>query len=139
MGWWQFTRSAIDALTAPLDKEAADRAVLDLTRESAIGRVLHASTDIVRASWADSWLRARGVGLSGARTVSRLANTLRVDGWVAVVAGAATLVFNATKPVPAGPMTTLVPAIVIAGGAVVMLMADPLARAAGDSSRHKRS
>jgi hypothetical protein len=139
MGWWYFTRSAIEALTAPVDTEAADRAVRDLARDSAIGGALHGASRVVRRSWAGSRLRAWGAALANALTLESPAQTLRVRGWIAVVAGAATLAFNAAKPIPVGPLSGFVPMLVIAGGVTVMLMAAPLARAAADRSRHKRS
>jgi hypothetical protein len=140
MGWWHFTRSAIEALTAPADTEAADQAVRDLAHDSALGAALHGASRRVRNSWATSRLRAWGDAVGSALTLESPAQTLRVRGWIVVVAGAATIAFNAAKPVPVGPLSAVVPALVMAAGAVVMFMATALARAAADRrSRHKRS
>jgi hypothetical protein len=139
MGWWRFTRRALEALTAPVDADAADRAVRDLAHDSALGGALHGLSRSVRRSWADSQLRAWVIVLRNTLTSESPAQTMRVRGWIAVVAGAATIVFNAAKPVPVGPMSALVPVLVVVAGAVVMLLAAPLAGAAADRSRHKRS
>jgi hypothetical protein len=139
-GWWYFTRSAIAALTAPADTAATDRAVRDLAHDSRIGDALHAASRAVRRSWDNSRLRVWGTALSQVLTPDSPAQAFRVRGWIAVVAGVAALAFNAAKPVPVGPLSGLVPLLVIAAGALVMLMASPFARAAAARrSRHNLS
>jgi hypothetical protein len=140
MAWWYFTRSAIEALTAPADADAADRAVRNLARDSVLGAALHGASHVVRRSWVDSRFRAWGAALLRALAQESPAQTLRVRAWIAVVAGAAALAFNALKPVPVGPLSTLVPGLVVSVGALVMVMAAPLTRAAADRrSRHTLS
>jgi hypothetical protein len=139
MGWWTFTRSAIEALTAPIDVAATDRAVRDLARDSRLGAALHRASRIVRRSWTDSRLRAVAA-LAGTRAGGSAARAFRVRGWVAVVAGVTILGLHAVKPVPVGPLSSLVPSLVIVVGVLLMLMAAPVARAsAGRESRHKAS
>jgi hypothetical protein len=122
------------------DTKAADRAVRDLARDSALGAALHGASRVVRRSWADSRLRQLCVALVDALTLESDSKTVRVRGWIAVVAGAATIVFNALKPVAVGPMSALVPTLVVAVGVIVMLMATALVRAAADRrSRYKAS
>ena len=140
MRWWLFTRSALEALTAPADRDAADRAVRDLAHDSALGRALHDASRVIRTSWAGSRLRRWCLVVVDALRFESPARTVRVRAWIAVVAGAATIAFNATKPMAAGPLSALIPALVMIAGVIVMLMAAPLARAAADRrSRHKSS
>jgi hypothetical protein len=136
MGWWTFTRSAIEALTAPVDVAATDRAVRDLARDSRLGAVLHRASWTVRRSWTDSRLRAAAAALAGTLAGRSAAHAFRLRGWVAVVAGMTILGLYAVKPVPVGPLSSLVPSLVIVVGVGLMLMAGPMARASAD--RHSR-
>jgi len=139
-GWWNFSRRAIEALTAPADITANDRAVRDLARDSALGAALHDASRIVRRSWSDSRARAAAWTLRDALTPESAVQQFRIRGWMAVVAGATVLALNAVKPVPVGPLSSLVPSLVITAGMLVMLMAAPLARASADRrSRHNIS
>jgi hypothetical protein len=124
MGWWTFTRLAIEALTAPAaDATACDRAMEQLARTSRLGAALHRFSWIIRAAWRDSRARAAAMALR-----HQLA-PMRLRGWILVVAGATTMGLNAIKPVPAGPLSALLPSLVIAAGVLIMLMAGPLSRA----------
>jgi hypothetical protein len=136
MGWWTFTRSAIEALTAPVDTAAADRAVRDLARDSRLGAALHRASRIARRSWMDSRLRAAAAALAGTLAGRSAADAFRVRGWVAVVAGMTILGLYAVKPVPVGPLSSLVPSLVIVVGGLLILMAAAVARASAD--RHSR-
>ena len=126
MGWWRFTRLALEALTTPADAAGCDRAMEQLARESRLGGALHRVSWMIREAWLSS--HARQVAAS--MTV-RFA-PFRVRGWMAVVAGVTALALNAAKPAPAGPLSWLLPFGVIVAGVLVMLMAAPLARAVSD-------
>jgi hypothetical protein len=52
---------------------------------------------------------AWGAALANMLTLESPTQTQRVRGWIATVAGAATLAFNAAKPIPVGPLSGLVP------------------------------
>jgi hypothetical protein len=124
MGWWRFTRLALEALTAPeADTGSCDRAMEQLARDSRLGRALHRASWMIRAAWLDSRARRMLAGVQGDVA------PLRVRGWVMVVTGATALALNAIKPTPVGPLSTLVPSLVIVAGVLVMLMAGPLSRA----------
>jgi hypothetical protein len=127
-----FTRSAIEALTAPVDVAATDRAVRNLARHSRLGAALHRASRIVRRSWTDSRPRAAAAALAGTLAGGSAAHAFRVRGWVAVVAGVTILGLYAVKPVPVGPLSSLVPSLVIVVGVMLMLMASPVARAGAD-------
>jgi hypothetical protein len=123
MGWWRFTRLALEALTTPADVASCDGAMEQLARESRIGGALHRLSWAMRAAWPDSRARA----ISSAVLVDVM--PLRARGWIMIVTGATALLLNAIKPTPAGPLIALVPSIVIVAGVLVMLMAGPLSRA----------
>ena len=124
MGWWLFTRSALEALTTPPANVAGcDRAVLALARDSRIGAALHRASWIVRSAWRDS--RAR----TAAEAAGSRFGPVRVRGWIVTVAGATALGLNAVKPMSAGPLSSVVPSLVVAAGVLIMLLAGPLARA----------
>jgi hypothetical protein len=124
MGWWRFTRLMLEALTAPnADTASCDRAMEQLVRDSRLGGALHRLSWTIRAAWFDS--RAR----TATAALSRALAPLRVRGWVVAVAGATAVGLNAIKPTPLGPLSSLVPSLVIVAGVLIMLMAGPLARA----------
>ena len=124
MGWWRFTRLALEALTAaPADPSACDRAMERLARDSRLGAALHRASWIVRAAWSGS--RARAIALSAGDMLA----PMRVRGWAVAVAGVTALAMNALKPTPAGPLSWVLPSIVIVAGVLMMLMAGPLTRA----------
>jgi hypothetical protein len=142
MGWWRFTRLALEALIAPkADAASCDRAMERLARESRLGAAVHRASWKIRAAWLDSRARAAAAAL-GRELVPRpgTASTYRVAGWMITVAGATALGMHAIKPTPAGPLSSLVPSLVVAAGVLLMLMAAPVARAVADRSRgHKVS
>ena len=140
-GWWHFTRSAVNALTTrPDDVEATDRAVRDLASDSRLGVALHRASRLVRHSWAASRACVAASAVAGALAPESLVLTFRLRGWIAVVAGAVVFGLYAIKPVSVGPLSSLVPALAIAGGVLLMLIAAPVARASADRrSRHKAS
>jgi hypothetical protein len=124
MGWWRFARLALEALTdSNADAPACDRAMEQLARESRLGAALHRLSWIVRSAWRES--RARSV----LTTVGDQLRPIRLRGWIIVVAGATALGLNAMKPVSAGPLSALLPSLIVAAGVVIMLMAGPLSRA----------
>ena len=127
MGWWRFTRLALEALTkAPADVAACDRAMEQLARESRLGAAVHRASWALRASWSDSRARAMAAALGGHLT------PMRTRGWAVSVVGATALVMNRLKPTPAGPLSWVLPAAVIGAGVLMMLMAAPLTRALAD-------
>jgi hypothetical protein len=137
MGWWRFVRSAIEALTPPPeDASACDRAVRDLARESRLGALAHRTSRLVRTTWGSSRARAMTIAIARDLTPHPPAAAIRVRGWIAVATAVTVLGLDTLKPVPAGPLTWLVPSLAIAAGLLTMLMASPLARAAAD--RHAR-
>ena len=124
MGWWRFTRLALEALTEPkADVGACDRAMEQLARESRLGAALHRGSWIIRSAWRDS--RARTIAEAAG---SRL-TPIRVRGWIVTLAGVTALGLNAVKPMSAGPLSSVVPSLVVAAGVLIMLLAGPLARA----------
>src|SRR5438067_1173121 len=124
MGWWSFVRQALEALIQPkADVAACDRAMEQLARASRLGAALHRASWIIRAAWRDSHARRASVALSG-----ELAS-IRVRGWIVLVTGATALGMNAVKPVSNGPLSSAVPALVVAAGVLTVLLAGPLARA----------
>jgi hypothetical protein len=123
MGWWRFTRLALEALTAPADTASCDRAMEQLARDSQIGAMLHRVSWMIRTAWIHS--RAR---LALAAVLADVA-PVRMRGFVMIVTGATALALNALKPTPVGPLGSLVPSLVIVAGVLVMLMAGPLSRA----------
>jgi hypothetical protein len=133
MGWWTFTRQAIELLTNPrADIGAADRAVLDLARDTRLGVALHAMSHFIREAWQRSYVRAAMRQLHATLTPGSGAAVFRLRGWMALVAGATVLGLDALKPVPVAPFTAVVPLVVIAVGILTMIGADPLARARAD-------
>src|SRR2546426_3463155 len=124
MGWWKFVRLALEALTEPkADVVACDRAMEQLARESRLGAALHRASWIVRSAWRDSRARV------GAEAVGSRLASVRARGWIVTVAGATALGLNAVKPMSAGPLSSVVPSLVVAAGVLIMLLAGPLARA----------
>ncbi len=123
MGWWRFTRLALEALTSPIDVAECDRAMEQLARESRLGAALHRVSWSVRAAWAGSRTRRAAVVIAAPLA------PIRLRGWAIVVAGATAFVLDRLKPRPVGPMSALMPSLVIAAGVLIMLAAGPLARA----------
>ena len=124
MGWWKFARLSLEALTEPrADVVARDRAMEQLARESRLGAALHRASWIIRSAWRDSRARAAAAAIG-----NRLA-PVRVRGWIVAVAGVTALGLNAVKPMPLGPLSWVVPSLVVAAGVLIMLLAGPLSRA----------
>jgi hypothetical protein len=124
MSWWRFTRLALEALTEPkTDVVACDRAMEQLARESRLGAALHRASWTIRSAWRDS--RAR----TATAAVRIPLAPVRARGWIVAVAGATALGLNAVKPMSAGPLSWMVPSLVVAAGVLIMLAAGPLSRA----------
>jgi len=123
MGWWRFVKLSLEAMIEPADAAACDRAMEQLARESRLGAALHRASWIIRSAWSHSRTR-RGIAAIG-----RHLTPMRLRGWLLVVVGTTALVLNASKPTPVGPLSALLPSLVVAGGVLVMLMARPLSRA----------
>ncbi len=133
MGWWLFTRSAIRALTEPsADAAACDRAMEALARQSAIGRVLHRCSVVIRSAWFNSRARAAAAAFAGTVMPRADVKSVRIGGWMAALTGVTALALDALKPMPVGPLWWLVPSLVIAAGLLAMLTAPWMARAAAD-------
>jgi len=132
MGWWFFTRSAIEALTEPADIAACDHEVGRLARDSAIGKAAHRIRQLARAGWAASYARAVAIAIARDLTPAPPAAAWRVRGWIGVVAGVTILLLDRIKPVPIGPLAWLMPSAITAAGVLTMMMAGPLSRAAAD-------
>ena len=137
MGWWLFTRSALEGLTRPrADVDACDRDVERLAHDSRLGAALHMTSRTVDAAWNSSLFRG-GLSAIAAELSPSAAIGWRMSGWIAVVAGATILGLDAIKPTPIGPLSWLLPSAIVFAGLVTMLLAAPLARAAEDRrSRH---
>ena len=86
------------------------------------GRYVIYARWMIRAARSDSRTR------SAVAAVGRRLTGLRVRGWVVVVAGVTALGMNAVKPTPVGPLSWVLPSIVIVAGVAIMLMAGPLGR-----------
>jgi len=132
-GWWDFAVRASSALTAPrADIDACDRAVERLARDSLAGAAVHGVSLVVRRAWASSSFRAAAFALAARLTPISTAAAWRVSGWMVAVTGATALGLNTLAPVPAGPLTWVIPVLAISAGLLATLLAAPLARAAGD-------
>jgi hypothetical protein len=137
-GWWDFAVRALTGLTTPrADVEACDRALEGLARDSRIGGLLHRVSIAVRAAWSGSQIRSMSAAYLSAALPPAPAARWRTGGWVASVAGATALGLNQLATIPAGPLTWIVPAVLMASGAFVMAAAAPLSRAAADR-RHRQ-
>ena len=132
-GWWFFTRSALESLTRPpADIEACDRAMVKLAGDSWMCRAADGLGRTVGDAWSASRIRRLAESVRRDLTRDTAASTLRVRGWVAVAAATTVLGLDAVKPVPVGPLSWLVPSIVIVAGLLTMLMAETLSRAGAD-------
>lgn len=137
MGWWFFTKSALEGLTQPrADIDACDRDIERLAYDSRIGAALHAASRAIEAAWSGSFAR-RELSAVAAQVAPTAAIGWRMSGWIAVVAGGTILGLDAIKPVPIGPLSWLLPSVIVFAGALTMILAGPLARAAAD--RRSRS
>jgi hypothetical protein len=141
MGWWRFTRLALEALTMPAaDVSACDRAMEQLTHESWLGGVLDRASLPVRAAWLDSRARALAVALGRSVAPAPSAAAFRAWGWMLTVVGATILGVDAIKPLPGCFLSSLVPSLIVVAGLVLMFAAAPVARASADRrSRQKIS
>jgi len=132
MGWWRFTRSALEGLTRPrADVDACDRDVERLAHDSRLGAALHRASRTIDSAWDSSLLR-RELAAIAADLSPSAAIGWRMSGWIAVVAGVTILALDAIKPVPIGPLSWLLPSAIAVAGAVTMMLAALLARAAED-------
>ena len=132
MGWWLFTRSALEGLTRPrADVDACDRDIERLAHDSRLGAALHAASRAVEAAW-DGSLARRELSALAAQLAPTAAIGWRMSGWIAVVAGGTILGLDALKPVPIGPLSWLLPSVIVFAGALTMMFAAPLARASAD-------
>jgi hypothetical protein len=130
MGWWRFTRLAIEALTRPkADVASCDRAMEQLAHDSWLGGLLHRASGVVLAGWLDSRARSTVVAVERELASGPAPRVFRLAGWMMAVAGATILCLNAIKPTPVGPLSWLVPSLVIVAGFLLMLTAAPVARA----------
>jgi hypothetical protein len=133
MGWWKFTRLALEALTTPkADVSACDRAMEQLARDSWLGGALDRASLAVRAAWLDSRARAMAVALGRSLMPAPGPAACRAAGWMMTVAGVTILGVNAIKPMPNGPLSPLVPSLIVVAGLLLMLAAAPVARASAD-------
>jgi hypothetical protein len=138
MGWWLFTRSALEGLTRPrADVDACDRDVERLAHDSRLGAALHRCSRTVDAAWHSSLLRREAAAVIAELSPSAVAGW-RMSGWIAVVAGGTILGLDAIKPIPVGPLSWLLPSAIVLAGLVTMMLAATLARAAADR-RSRRS
>ena len=137
MGWWFFTRSALEGLTRPkADIAACDRDVERLAHDSRLGALLHDVSRSIDAAAANSMMRKSVVSLAAVLSPSTMTGW-RMGGWIAVVSGLTILGLDAIKPTPIGPLSWLLPSIIVIAGLLTMMLAGPLARAADDRrTRH---
>jgi len=131
-GWWVFARRALEALSAPrADTAACDRAVEQLTRDSWLGSAADRSGATIGRAWRHSRLNQAASWLSGQLMPLPPAAVIRVAGWTIAVAGGTVLLLNATKPMPVGPLSWVVPAALAGAGLLLMAVAGPIALASG--------
>jgi hypothetical protein len=136
LGWWRFILDAIDALRFPrADIASADRAVRALARGSWLNRQMESAAALTRRSWSTSSCRALLAQLAALLTAAEQPSRIRTAGWTAAIASATVLLLNALKPVPVGPLSWMLPAIVGASGLLTMAAAEPIARALADRAR----
>jgi hypothetical protein len=133
MRWWFLTRSAIEALTRPhADTNACDDAVEQLARSSWIGAITHRASLVIRSAWATSWTRGAAHAIGSELMPRSDVTAWRIRGWIAVVCGVTVLGLDSVKPTPIGPLSWLLPSLIVAAGLLTMVMASPLARAVAD-------
>ena len=130
MGWWRFTRLALEALTRPkADVDSCDRAMEQLARESWLGSQMHRLSGSVRTAWLHSRTRATAATIGRELAPAPDASAFRVAGWIVSVTGATILALDAIKPRPVGPLSWMVPSLLVVAGLLLMLAAAPVARA----------
>jgi hypothetical protein len=133
LGWWTFTRRAVEGLTAPPgDTAGCDRDVERLARDSRLGSLARRAT----AAIGDEWRRSRSRAITSALVTGLMpapaAAALRSAGWMMTVAGATALTLNVFRPLSSGPLTWVVPAVIAAVGVLMMMASAPIARALGN-------
>jgi hypothetical protein len=132
-GWWTFTRRAVEWLTAPPgDTIGCDREVERLARESWLGSRARRAAATVGTAWRQSRSRAITSALVNDLMPAPAAAAIRAAGWTMIVASATALTLNMFRPVSSGPLTWVVPAVVVVIGVLMMVASAPLARAFGD-------
>jgi hypothetical protein len=135
-GWWRVGEAAVRCLTEPrIDVVASDRQVEQLFRGSALFAAGRATSDAFSRAWTDSRVRALVASIGHKLVPARRSASVRVAGLMAVTASITALGLQTLKPVPAGPLSWIVPALGIAAGAVVAWAARPIADALEDRTR----
>ena len=132
-GWWTFTRRAVEWLTAPPgDTVGCDRDVERLARESWLGSRARRAAATVGDAWRQSLSRAITTALVSGLRPAPAAAAIRAAGWTMTVASATALTLNAFRPLSSGPLTWVIPAVVVVIGVLMMVGSAPLAHAFGD-------
>jgi hypothetical protein len=132
-GWWDFAVGAATALTSPrTNVDACDRTLEALARESRIGRAIHRLSVVSRSAWASSRVRSMLTRFASMLTSGSGTSRWRIAGWMVTVTGATALGLSRLGTIPAGPLTWVVPVLLVASGIFVMAAAAPLSRAAAD-------
>lgn len=135
-GWWDFAVRAFALLTSPrADIDRCDRDVEALARDSVVGTAVHESSLAVRRAWSTSRARAAAVAVMMSLVPVGGAGGWRVAGWMTAVAGATALLLRPLDTLRPGPLTWIVPAVLVVAGAAMMAAAGPLSRAAADRRR----
>jgi len=132
-GWWTFTRRAAEWLIAPPgDPAGCDRAVERLARESWLGSRARCAAATVGDAWRQSRSRVITSALGNDLMPAPVAGAIRAAGWTMILASATALTLNVFRPLSPGPLTWVVPAVVVVIGVLMMVASAPLARAFGD-------
>jgi len=132
-GWWDFAVRAWALLTTPrADIDRCDRDIETLARASAAGKTLHAASLATRRAWRASRTRVVAGSLASTLLPEAGAGSWRVGGWMIAVTGATVLVAAPFGTFPNGPLSWVVPTLLVVAGLSVMALAAPLARAAAD-------
>jgi hypothetical protein len=132
-GSWDFAVRAFSLLTTPrADIDRCDRDVETLARHSLAGGLLHTMSLAIRRAWMASRGRTCASWLASTLMPQPGAAAWRVGGWIVAVTGATALAVTPLATLPNGPLVWVVPALLVASGLLVMVLAGPLARAAAD-------
>ena len=133
LGWWTFTRRAVEWLTSPPgDTAVCDREVETLARESWLGSLGRGATAAIDRAWRQSRSRSITSALVNSLQPAPAAAALRAAGWTMTGASATVLTLNVFRPVSQGPFTWVVPAVAMAAGVLMMVASAPLGRAFGE-------
>ena len=132
---WQSAIALANRLTAPRpDVEASDRAAETVVRDSRLFSLLDAADASVHRAWPHARSRSWSLRIVAGCAALSGAEQVRATGIVALVGGLTAILVQAAKPVPIGPLSWVLPAVVAGLGLLTSLAAGPLARAIADKA-----